>query len=63
MMFVFVPIDVIYLDSARTIVDIKRRLRPWIGTALPRRPARYAIEVPAGAADQQGLKEGDVLVW
>jgi uncharacterized protein len=63
MMFVFVSIDVIYLDRNRRIVDIKRRLRPWIGLASPKKPARYAIEMPAGAADEYGLKEGEVLEW
>jgi uncharacterized protein len=63
MVFVFVSIDVIFLDDRRTIVDIKHRLRPWIGVAFPKKPARYAIELPAGAAAQQGLKEGDVLEW
>lgn len=63
MMFVFVSIDVIYLDQGRRIVDIKRRLPPWIGLAFPKKPARYAIEMPAGAADMYGLKEGEVLQW
>ena len=63
MMFVFVPIDVVYLDDRRTIVDIKRRVRPWIGLAYPRRRARYAIEMPAGAAAEHELKEGDRLEW
>jgi len=60
---VFVSIDVVYLDDTRKIVDIKRRLRPWIGVAIPRRRARYAIEMPAGAAEEHGLKEGGVLEW
>lgn len=63
MMFVFVSIDVVYLDDSRRIVDIKYRLRPWIGIAIPKRRARYAIEMPAGAAMEHGLKEGDVLEW
>lgn len=63
MLFVFISIDVVYLDRDRRIVDIKRRLRPWIGLAWPKKPARYAIEMPAGAADRHGLKEGDRLTW
>jgi uncharacterized membrane protein (UPF0127 family) len=63
MVFVFVSIDVIYLDGKRTIVDIKHGLRPWIGLAVPKKAARYAIEMPAGAAAEQGLKEGDLLEW
>jgi uncharacterized protein len=63
MVFVFVSIDIVFLDKTRTIVDIKHRLRPWIGVALPGKPARYAIELPAGSAKQFNLKIGDVLEW
>jgi len=63
MAFVFFPIDLVYLDRDRRIVDIKRRLRPWTGLAFPKKPARYAIEMHAGAADEHRLKEGDVLEW
>ncbi len=63
MLFVFVPIDVVYLDRDRHIVDTKRHVRPWIGLAWPKKPARYAIEMPSGAADAHELKEGDQLTW
>lgn len=63
MVFVFVPIDVVFLDRNRTIVDIKRRLRPFVGLAIPKNRARYAIELPAGAADGVALREGDQLTW
>jgi uncharacterized protein len=63
MVFVFVSIDVVFLDDTRTIVDIKHRLRPWIGVAFPKKAARYAIELPAGSTDQYFLREGDVLTW
>ncbi|HEY3274684.1 MAG TPA: DUF192 domain-containing protein [Methanocella sp.] len=62
---VFVPfsIDLVYLDREKRIVDIKHRLRAWIGLAYPKKRARYAIEMPAGTAAAHGLKEGDVLEW
>ena len=63
MVFVLVSIDVIYLDGRRTIVDIKHNLRPWIGMAIPKKPARYAIEMAAGSAVKHGLKNGDTLTW
>lgn len=63
MVFVLVSIDVIYLDGKRTIVDIRHRLHPWIGMAFPKKPARYAIEVPGGAAKARGLHEGETLDW
>ena len=63
MMFVFFPIDLVYLDRDRRIVDVRRRLRPWTGIAVPKKPARYVIEMPAGGVDRYGLKAGEALDW
>jgi uncharacterized membrane protein (UPF0127 family) len=63
MLFVFFPIDLVYLDKARRIVDIRRHLPAWYGIAFSRKRARFAIEMPAGSADRSGIGEGDVLVW
>lgn len=63
MMFVPFPIDLILLDKGSKIVDIWRGLRPWTGIAFSRKPARYAVELPAGAADRYELKEGEMLDW
>jgi uncharacterized membrane protein (UPF0127 family) len=62
MMFVPFPIDLIFLDEKRQIVD-QRPMRAWIGAAHSRRPARYAIEMPAGTIERCGLKVGDALEW
>lgn len=62
MLFVRFPIDLAYLDKDRQIVDL-RHLRAWIGIAYPKRPARYAIEMPAGTIERAGLKRGDRLDW
>ena len=62
MMFVPFPIDLIYLDANRQIVDL-RHLRAWTGMAHPKKPARYAIEMPAGTIEQYSLTVGDVLDW
>lgn len=63
MLFVFFPIDVVYLDKERRIVDVRTRLRPWIGLSWPRKPSQYVIEMPAGTADRFGLKAGEKLEW
>ena len=56
MLFVFVPIDVIWVvdDRVRRI----ERLRPWTGYARGR--CDLIVELPAGAADD--LAVGDELV-
>ncbi|WP_424357858.1 DUF192 domain-containing protein [Methanocella sp. MCL-LM] len=62
MLFVFFPIDLVYLDSNRQIVDL-RHLRAWTGIATSKKPARYAIELPDGIIERGGLKVGDILDW
>ncbi len=59
MLFVFYPIDILWLDSNKKIVDIKRRVlpfRPWI---VPKNPAKFVIELKSGST--KPLKIGDVL--
>ncbi len=63
MLFVRFPIDVVFLDSDRTIIDIKTGLKPWTGSAFPRSSFRYAIELPAGTAEKVSLAAGERLAW
>lgn len=62
MLFVPFPIDLLYLDSNRQIVDL-RHMRAWTGIATSKKPARYAIEMPDGIIERLGLKVGDILEW
>ena len=62
MLFVPFPIDLLYLNSNRQIVDL-RHMRAWIGIATSKKPARYAIEMPAGNIERMSLKIGDALEW
>ncbi|CAJ35792.1 hypothetical protein RCIX335 [Methanocella arvoryzae MRE50] len=62
MLFVPFPIDLLYLDSNRQIVDL-RHMRAWTGIATSKKPARYAIEMPAGNIERKSLKIGDALEW
>ncbi len=63
MLFVLLPIDVLFLNPDKQIVDMKLNLRPWIGTAFPKSRFRYAIELPAGTVEKAQLKMGDQLAW
>lgn len=60
MFFMRFPLDVVFLDRDRRVVRIVRGLRPWRLAAA--RKAVAALELPAGAADEAGLDDGDVLV-
>ena len=59
MFFMRFPIDVVFLDRDRKVVRVVHRLRPW--RVAGARRAVAALELPAGAAAEVGIKEGDVL--
>lgn len=63
MLFVRMPIDVLFLDKNKRIVDIKKGLKPWTGVAFPGSRFRYAIEMPAGAVEKHKLCIGETLAW
>ncbi len=48
MFFCLFPIDVIFLDSKKRVVE-KATLRPW-QVYIPKKKAKYVIEMEAGSA-------------
>lgn len=62
MLFVFYPIDVVYLDSRKKVVDIKLNLRPWALNYTPKKPSKYFIEFPTGIIENK-VSLNDKLEW
>ena len=60
MMFVFFPIDVLFLDSEKKVVEIVQNLRPF-RNYWPKKKAKYIIELPKGTAYQKNVHVGDEL--
>lgn len=58
--FMRFPIDVVFVDRDRRVVRIAEHVAPWHAVAAKR--ARVALELPAGAAADAGLRVGDTLV-
>ena len=58
MLFVFFPIDVLFLDRNKRVVEIKHNLRPFL-MCFPRKKSQYIIELPKGSAD--GCCIGDMI--
>jgi len=58
-------IDIVYLDAAWRIVGVVAHAPSCLNMPCPgypsRRPARYALELPAGTTDRLGLAIGDRL--
>ena len=57
-------IDVLWLDDTLRVIHIEERLSPdsYPEVFKPRAPARYVLEVPAGAIEQYSFRTGD-LAW
>lgn len=60
MMFMNFPIDIIYLDSSKKVVD-KATVKPWLLNYTPKNPAKYFIEMPVGYA--KGIELGAKIEW
>ena len=56
-MFVFYPIDVIFVNKRKLVVDVKENLRPF-DTYASEKKALYAIELPAGTVRSTKTKAG-----
>lgn len=60
MMFVFYPIDVIFLSKSKRVVEIKENFLPFTAY-LSRKEASYAIELPDGTTLAKRIRLGDRL--
>jgi len=56
MMFVSFPIDIVYLDSKKRVVD-KATLQPWKLNYTPKKRSKYFVELPNGIAEKIKIKE------
>lgn len=54
------PIDVVFLDGARRVMDVQPRLRPFRLSRL-HLSARSILELPPGTAEKSGMQPGDEL--
>ena len=59
MFFVFYSIDIIWLNSNKEVVDIRKSAFPFAPWIAPKKAAKYIIELKKGAAKQ--IKLGDRL--
>jgi uncharacterized membrane protein (UPF0127 family) len=59
MLFVFYSINVLFLDSNKKVIDIKKRLRPFTFYS-PKKKAKYIIELPI-ETDISFIKINDII--
>ena len=51
-----IPLDIIYINSNKTIVSFQKSAKPFDESSLPSNaPAQYVLEINAGLVDALGL--------
>ena len=60
MFFVFYPIDVLFLNADKEIVEIKESLKPF-SLLTPRKKAKYVIELPSELIRKTKTEVGDKI--
>ena len=61
-----IPLDIIFVDSTGTIVDLKENFEPCVVSDCEKyysKPALYALEVNAGFVEEKRIAVGDSLVF
>lgn len=57
-----IPLDIIYVDENKTIVNIQKNAKPFDETSLPSEgPAKYVLEINAGLSTEWNLEKGDKI--
>ena len=60
MIFVFYPIDVLFLDKNKIVVDKKENFRPFT-FCNSRKKSQYAVELPNGIIKKTKTEMGDKI--
>lgn len=59
-----IPLDIIFIDENRQIVNIQKNAKPLDETSLPsEKPVQFVLEINAGLSDKWQLKPGDKVEW
>lgn len=61
-----VPLDIVWLNKDKKVVYIVKNADPSLGmtkTFVPKDPARYVVELPAGSVEKAGIKTGVVATF
>ncbi|HLP79136.1 MAG TPA: DUF192 domain-containing protein [Acidobacteriota bacterium] len=61
MLFVFFPIDVLWLDESKKIIALKEDAKPFAAHIDPKVHASYIIELPALTIKKKKIKKGEKI--
>jgi len=58
----YIPLDIIYINTDNTIINIAKNAEPLNETSLfSDTPAKYVLEINAGLSDTWGIKKGNKI--
>ena len=60
MFFVFYPIDVLFLNKNKKVVQLKENFKPF-RIMIAKKPAKYIIELPDKTIKKTNTKLGDTI--
>ncbi|MBN1502426.1 DUF192 domain-containing protein [Candidatus Woesearchaeota archaeon] len=60
MFFVFFPIDVLFLDKHKKVVEIKENLKPF-AIYFSKNKAKYVVELPEGIIAETKTEVGEII--
>jgi uncharacterized membrane protein (UPF0127 family) len=59
-----IPLDIIFIDPSKTILNIARNTTPYSDISYTSvAPAKYVLEVKGGFADRHNISSGDKVTW
>lgn len=47
--FVFYPIDIVFLDKNKKVINIKRKIKPFTTKIIPNKKAMHVLEFKSGS--------------
>ncbi len=62
MFFVFYPIDVLFLDKDKTVIELKENFKPFT-VYVSKKPASYVIELPINTIKNSKTQFSDKLFF
>lgn len=63
MMFMKFPIDIVFLNSKKEVVDMVENAQPWTLDHTPAKPAKFIIELEAESIQKNKIQIQDQLEW
>jgi uncharacterized membrane protein (UPF0127 family) len=63
MLFMRMPIDVLFLDEQQRVVDAVKQLPTWVFNYTPRKEAKYVVELPPGTIEKYRVTLGGRVSW